>query len=241
MQAFVDVPAGLAGRVRTFWSEVTGWQTAWPWDGHPELSTFTPPSGAPGVSVQEADVTPRVHVDLYADGDSSRLVDHLVDLGALVVQRHEWWTVLQSPGGFPVCVVHEPAGAPPPATSWPEGHRSRVVQVCLDIPDASWPDEVRFWGAGLGWTPLVSSRPEFRDLEAPTTSPLRILLQRLGTADTSTTVRAHLDLGTDDLDAEVERLVAAGASRPGQPADADGWVTLVDPAGMPFCATARQP
>lgn len=241
MQAFIDVPAGLAGNVRTFWSDVTGWPAGWPWDGHPELATFTPATGTPGVSVQEADVAPRVHVDLYSERDSSGLVDRLVNLGATVAHRHDWWTVLQSPGGLPVCVVHEPAGDPPPATAWPDGHRSRVVQVCLDIPDASWPNEVDFWEAGLGWTPLAGSRPEFRDLEAPTTSPLRVLLQRLGTADASRTVRAHLDLGTDDLDAEVDRLVAAGASKPAQPAGADGWVTLVDSAGMPFCVTGRRP
>jgi hypothetical protein len=241
VQAFIDVPAQIAGSVRTFWSDATGWPTAWPWEGHPELATFSPPSGTPGVSVQEADVTPRVHVDLYAQGDSSRLADHLIGLGATLVERHDWWTVLESPGGLPVCVIHQSSGEPPPGSAWPGGHHSRVVQVCLDIPDASWTAEVEFWEASLGWTPLADGRPEFRDLEAPTTSPLRVLLQRLGPSDGSTTVRAHLDLGTDDLDSEVDRLVAAGASKPQQPLDADGWVTLVDPGGMPFCVTVRRP
>jgi hypothetical protein len=54
-------------------------------------------------------------------------------------------------------------------------------------------------------------------------------------------VRAHLDLGTDDLQAEAERLVRVGASRPEQPVDGDGWVVLTDPGGMPFCVTARRP
>lgn len=240
VQVFIDVPAELASDVRTFWSHVTGWPSAWPWRNHPELASFTPPSGTPGVSVQEAEVSPRVHVDLYA-ADSRGLFDHLVELGATVVQRHDWWTVLQSPGELPFCVVHEPAGAPPPATAWPDGHRSRVVQVCLDIPDASWPTEVGFWEAALGWRPLANDRPEYSDLESPATSPLRVLLQRLGPVDTSTTVRAHLDLGTDDMGAEVDRLIRAGATKPEQPSDADGWVTLLDPAGMPFCVTARHP
>jgi hypothetical protein len=241
VQAFIDVPAKQAARVRTFWSDVTGWPTAWPWANHPELSTFTPPSGTPGVSVQEAEVPARVHVDLYADGDSSGLVDHLVKLGATLVQRHDWWTVLDSPGGLPLCVIHESAGEPPPATTWPDGHRSRVVQVCLDIPDAHWSREVGFWEASLGWTSIGHGRPEYLNLEAPPMSPMRILLQRLGTADSSTKVRAHLDLNTDDLSAEVDRLLDAGATRPEQPTDADGWVVLFDPTGLPFCVTARHP
>jgi len=241
VQAFIDVPTALGDQVRHFWSRVTGWPTAWPWDDHAELSTFVPPTGTPGVSVQDAEVAPRVHVDLYASSGSRGLVDHLVELRATLVQRHDWWTVLQSPGGLPLCVIHEPAGDPPPATAWPDGHRSRPVQVCLDIPEAHWSTEVGFWQAALAWMPRASSRPEFRDLDAPTTSPLRVQLQLLGTADTSTTVRAHLHLGTDDLYAEVDRLVAAGAAKPEQPADADGWVTLTDPAGMAFCVTARRP
>ena len=51
-------------------------------------------------------------------------------------------------------------------------------------------------------------------------------------------VRAHLDLGTDDLPAEVRRLVALGAEdlAPGR-----GWHVLRDPAGLAFCATLNPP
>lgn len=47
--------------------------------------------------------------------------------------------------------------------------------------------------------------------------------------------RIHLDLGADDLDAEVERLVAAGAGLVGRRGD-EGfrWVTLADPQGNEF-------
>ena len=241
VQAFIDAPAETASELRAFWSEVTGWPVAWPWDNHPELSTFTPPSGTPGVSVQDAEVAPRVHLDLYPTGEPDLLVDHVVGLGARLVQRHDWWTALESPGGLPLCVVNEPAGEPPPATAWPQGHRSRVVQVCVDIPAASWRPEVAFWQAALGWDPTPRSRSEYIGFEAPASSPLRVLLQRLGTADPSMTVRAHLDLGTDNLAAEVERLARAGAVRQTQPVDGAGWMVLSDPAGMSFCVTARRP
>ena len=241
VQAFLDAPATTANELRTFWSEVTGWPVAWPWAGHPELSTFAPPSGTPGVSVQDADAVPRVHLDLYPNGDPNALVDHVVGLGARLVQRHDWWTVVESPGGLPLCVVKEPAGDPAPATTWPDGHRSRVVQVCLDIPDAHWRMEVAFWQAALRWDPTPHSRSEYSGFEAPRCSPLRVLLQRLGTADSSTTVRAHLDLGTDDLEAEAERLVRIGAGKQAQPVDGADWVVLTDPAGLSFCVTARRP
>jgi predicted enzyme related to lactoylglutathione lyase len=48
--------------------------------------------------------------------------------------------------------------------------------------------------------------------------------------------RIHVDLRTDDLDAEVDRLVEAGAglvARRGD--DSFRWVTLSDPAGNEFC------
>jgi hypothetical protein len=52
--------------------------------------------------------------------------------------------------------------------------------------------------------------------------------------------RLHLDLVADDRPAEVERLVAAGATKI---ADRDGggfaWTTLADPAGNEFCVADR--
>jgi hypothetical protein len=52
--------------------------------------------------------------------------------------------------------------------------------------------------------------------------------------------RLHLDLTTDDLDAEVDRLLAAGAGlvqRRGN--ESFRWVTLTDPDGNEFCVSGR--
>jgi predicted enzyme related to lactoylglutathione lyase len=48
--------------------------------------------------------------------------------------------------------------------------------------------------------------------------------------------RLHIDLDPDELDAEVERIIALGARRGdvGQGLDAT-WVVLVDPEGNEFC------
>jgi hypothetical protein len=47
--------------------------------------------------------------------------------------------------------------------------------------------------------------------------------------------RLHLDLRPDDQDAEVERLIALGASRVDVGQGAVPWVVLADPEGNEFC------
>lgn len=52
--------------------------------------------------------------------------------------------------------------------------------------------------------------------------------------------RLHLDVVTDDLEAEVDRLRAAGAGLVAERGDESfRWVTLTDPAGNEFCVAAR--
>ena len=67
-------------------------------------------------------------------------------------------------------------------------------------------------------------------------SPLQLLVQRLGADDPE--IRAHFDLGSRDLPAEVARMEALGARvlRPGS-----GFVALQDPVGLPFCVTGNDP
>jgi len=53
--------------------------------------------------------------------------------------------------------------------------------------------------------------------------------------------RVHLDLTADDVDGEVDRLLAAGASLVGRRGDENfRWVTLADPDGNHFCVAAGQ-
>ena len=48
--------------------------------------------------------------------------------------------------------------------------------------------------------------------------------------------RIHLDLTADDLEAEVDRLLGAGATLVGRRGDESfRWVTLADPDGNEFC------
>jgi hypothetical protein len=87
---------------------------------------------------------------------------------------------MSSPGGQPFCVCADPVRERPGAVTWPDGHRSRVVQVCIDIPDPLFAEESRFWREATGWATERSRRSEFISLVPPRSSPIKFLLQRLG-------------------------------------------------------------
>ena len=91
-------------------------------------------------------------------------------------------------------------------------HRSRLCHFVIDVPDLD--QGVAFWSAALNATeePLPGqSRPIYRRLRLPD-SEIRILLQKTGDEKTSKE-RMHLDLEADDVEAEVRRLEALGATR----------------------------
>ncbi len=120
---------------------------------------------------------------------------------------------------------------PAPAAGW---SRSRI-----DAPAALHDREVEFWRAATGWRFESGDSPEFAGKLYPEPgSSIQFLLQRLDPDDPAPTVRAHIDLGCDDREAEAQRLVALGAERLW---DGDGWITLRDPAGLLFCATGNSP
>jgi predicted enzyme related to lactoylglutathione lyase len=89
-------------------------------------------------------------------------------------------------------------------------HRSRVCHFVIDVPDLD--QGVSFWTAALGVVaeplPEVSSGI-YRHLRLPG-SEIRILLQKTSDQKVSKE-RMHLDIETDDVEAEVKRLEALGA------------------------------
>ena len=237
MHAFLDVPAELGGASRTFWSAATAWPVGEPWPEHPEFISLTPPDGAPYLHVQMIDGPPRVHLDVV--GDPDRDTERLERLGAVRGQRFDGWQVMRSPAGLPFCVCDEPGPhRRPGAAGWPGGHRSRLVQLCVDVPADLYEAELGFWRAATGWADEPVDAPEFHRLVHRSESPLQVLVQRLGADDGATQARAHLDLGADDVDAEVARLETLGAHVLGP---GSGFVVLRDPTGLPFCVTANDP
>jgi predicted enzyme related to lactoylglutathione lyase len=237
MHAFVDVPGELVGEAQVFWSAVFGRPVGQAWPGHPEFTSFVPTGGAPYAHVQRIDGPPRVHLDLV--GDVERDAARLEGLGATRGHRGPAWQVMASPAGLPFCVCRETGPLErPAAVAWPDGHRSRLVQMTVDVPGLRFDAELAFWRAATGWADEEVDSPEFHRLVHRSESPLQLLVQRLGPDDEGQHARAHLDLGTDDVDAEVERVRSLGARVLGP---GDGFIVLRDPLGLPFCVTANDP
>lgn len=69
------------------------------------------------------------------------------------------------------------------------------------------------------------------------TLPARLAFQKVDEVSAGKN-RLHLDLTAPDLDAEVERLLAAGAGLVARRGDESfRWVTLTDPQGNEFCVS----
>lgn len=238
LHAVIDVPEEQHAVAGDFWSRVLGWPTGAPWQGHPELCTFEPPSATAYLHLQRIDGPPRVHLDVEA-GDRAGTVAHATELGAEPVAAYDDWTTLRSPGGLSFCVLRsDPSATTPPPLAHPDGHRTRMVQVCVDSPAAAHDREVEFWRSLLDGRFVPSPRPEFAGKwHDDAGSPIQLLFQRLDEPEGP--VRAHLDLGTDDLDLEVSRLLALGATDVGH--GSGGWHVLRDAAGAVFCATLNSP
>ena len=114
-------------------------------------------------------------------------------------------------------------------------HRSRLCHFVIDVSDLD--QGVSFWSAALNAVEEPVSENSchiYRRLRIPD-SEVRILLQK--TNDKKTVKeRMHLDLETDDVEAELGRLEALGATRWDHQVERgfDFWV-LRDPWGNEFC------
>ncbi|CAA9287523.1 MAG: hypothetical protein AVDCRST_MAG41-4115 [uncultured Corynebacteriales bacterium] len=104
---------------------------------------------------------------------------------------------------------------------------SRIAQWTLDVRDVERMAE--FWSQVLGY------RIDGTHLRPPGGGEPTVWLQA-GAGPKEGKNRNHPDLRTDDVDAEVERVLGLGASRRdvGQSGD-EGFVVLADPEGNEFC------
>lgn len=235
VHVIIDVPPEHTDTSDRFWSAMLGWPVGGVRSERPAFRSFEPPDGDAYVHRQSGDHGPRIHLDLDVD-DVTRETERLRSLGATVGERTSLSQVLESPGGLPLCLL---AGRPRvrPGPVELGGHRSRLVQVCIDSPPERHEDEVAFWRAATRGRWVPGDAPEFAGKLYPADGPVQLLLQRLG-SETSGPTRAHIDLGSDDIEAETTRAVALGAVRlwPG-----DGWHALRDPTGLVFCVTGNPP
>lgn len=106
-------------------------------------------------------------------------------------------------------------------------HRILLREVVVDAPASTFDAMRAFWAAALATE--AREGPEFPEFTAlPDPAALGwVGLQNVGAGP----ARFHLDIETDDVAAEVERLIGLGAVKV---ADGRTWVVMQDPAGLVF-------
>ncbi len=112
-------------------------------------------------------------------------------------------------------------------------HKSRLCAVVIDCEGADMDEASAFWSAALGRPaqPADPSAPTYRALADAPGEPI-VLVQRVDHPS-----RVHLDIETDDLEAEVARLEALGARRV---ARVHRWWVMEAPTGQRFCVVNPQ-
>lgn len=108
-------------------------------------------------------------------------------------------------------------------------HKSQLAGFIIDCQGSDLDGAAQFWSQALG----LESEPEGDPAEAAyvilKTRPedVHIEVQKVDHPS-----RVHLDIETDDIEAEVARLEALGAKRI---ADIRRWVVMEAPTGQRFC------
>jgi predicted enzyme related to lactoylglutathione lyase len=116
-----------------------------------------------------------------------------------------------------------------------KSHKSRLGTIVIDCqteePDAA----AAFWSQALGRpagdAPTDPVNAHYRLLVGPPGEPT-VLVQAV-----SHPSRVHIDIETDDIDAEVRRLEALGATRVAQ---VKTWWVMEAPTGQRFCVVRPQ-
>jgi hypothetical protein len=104
-------------------------------------------------------------------------------------------------------------------------HRSRLAGFIIDCQNADLPQATSFWSAALGM-PTAATQGNYIALDASA----RDLAIEVQTVDHPS--RLHLDIESDDVEAEVQRLEKLGAKRV---APVQTWVVMEAPTGQRFC------
>jgi hypothetical protein len=113
-------------------------------------------------------------------------------------------------------------------------HHSRLCSFVLDCETGDLAPHVEFWSRALGKRVAALDEDgdgKYAKLDTAADEPI-LLLQKV-----SHPSRIHLDIETDDVEAEVERLVALGARRLEQ---VHTWVVMEAPSGHRFCVVRQQ-
>jgi hypothetical protein len=114
-------------------------------------------------------------------------------------------------------------------------HHSRLSNIVIDCQVDELASATEFWSRALG-KPVADGDQDgdgkYAELRTAADEPV-ILLQKVAHPS-----RVHLDIETDDLDAEVQRLEALGARRIEFVREC--WWIMEAPSGHRFCVVRRQ-
>jgi predicted enzyme related to lactoylglutathione lyase len=113
-------------------------------------------------------------------------------------------------------------------------HRSRLVALVLDSQTPDLVAATAFWSAALGRPAKDDADPKTEKYTSLATRPgeIDVLLQRVDHPS-----RVHLDIETDDVEAEATRLEALGAKRIEK---IKTWWVMEAPSGHRFCVVRPQ-
>jgi hypothetical protein len=105
-------------------------------------------------------------------------------------------------------------------------HRSRLTGFIIDCKDTAPDDAARFWSGALGMKSAGDDGHGYAVLDAAARD-LHVEVQHVTHES-----RVHLDIETDDQDAEVARLEKLGAKKI---VKVQRWTVMEAPTGQRFC------
>ncbi len=108
-------------------------------------------------------------------------------------------------------------------------HKSRVCAVLFDVEKDSYHAAVTFWAGALGREAKFDPEERYTELSGE----LDYLIQNIEPGREG----MHIDIETDNVEAEVARLESLGAQKREK---VKGWWVMVAPGGHPFCVVPVQ-
>jgi predicted enzyme related to lactoylglutathione lyase len=111
-------------------------------------------------------------------------------------------------------------------------HHSRLSSIIIDCKVDDLEAAAEFWSQALGKKIAnVDSEDHYAEIETADDEPI-VVIQKVTHES-----RVHLDIETDDIEAEVKRLEALGAKRV---AFVERWWVMEAPTGQRFCVIDQQ-
>lgn len=112
-------------------------------------------------------------------------------------------------------------------------HKSRLSNIIIDCQTDDIDAAANFWAAAIGRSPVSSSDPSdpYRLLKG-SPDEMKVLVQAVQHES-----RVHLDIETNDVEAEAARLEQLGASKV---AKIHSWWVMEAPTGQRFCVVRPQ-